>query len=304
MKTIRVLMFPSPLVRDERVSGIHTVIKAYGRTFPDYGMQFVDSDSEFDVIITHAGMTSLYSDIAMLHGIYFTDDYNAHKTEWRANAHVVRSIRRSRFITVPSEWVAETIRRDFRVDPVIIPHGVFADEWEHDLPTLKKTVLWAKNRDYDACDPTDLAQIAVRMPDFNFVTTFYRGRPPSNVSVIGVQPPDRIKVLVQRSDIVISTVNETWGILYAEALAAGTPVVTANWGHVPNLVPHGVAGYTYNRKDAEDAIRGIRWASEHRDTLARNARKLARELRWQRAGERVRALAERAIWERSKGLIT
>lgn len=304
MRTIRILMFPNPLSLDDRVSGIHTVIRAYKRVFPDYGMEFVHPDAECDVVITHAGMASAYADISMLHGIYFTAEYKASNNEWRANSHVVRAARRARFVTVPSEWVAETIRREFRREPVIIPHGVFADEWEHSYEPVKETVLWGKNRDYDACDPTDLAVIAKRMPDFNFVTTFYPSKlAPNNVSVIGVQPPERMKVFIQKSDVVISTVNETWGIMYAEAMASGTPVVTANWGHVPTLVPHGVAGYTYNRHDASDAVRGIRWSSEHRETLGANARKLASELRWQEAGERVRVLAERVVWERGRGLI-
>lgn len=304
MKTIRVLMFPSPLSQDRKaVSGIHTVVRAYEKVFPEYGMEFVHPEDACDVVITHAGMASAYSDISMLHGIYFTAEYPAMKTEWRANAHVIRSARRARFVTVPSEWVAKTIRREFRREPVIVPHGIFAKEWEHSHDVVKRTVLWGKNRDYDACDPTDLAIIARRMPDFNFITTFYPGKPPSNVSVIGVQPAERMKTLIQRSDIVISTVNETWGIMYAEAMASGTPVVTANWGHVPSLVPHGVAGYTYNRHDTHDAIRGIEWASEHRDVLSKNAKALARELSWQQAGQRVRVLAERVVWERDKGLI-
>ena len=304
VKQIKVLMFPNPhTISNTMVSGIHTVIRAYQRVFPEYDMHLVGPDDECDVIVTHAGMASNYSDIAMLHGIYFTQEYAASANEWRANVHVVNATRKARFITVPSPWVAETIHRDFLREPVVIPHGVFADEWEHSYDIKKKNVLWAKNRDYDVCDPADLADIARSMPDFHFITTFYRGAPPSNVSVVGVQPADRIKVLVQKCDIVISTINETWGILYAEAMAAGTPVVTANWGHVPNLVPHMKAGYTYNRFSPDDVIRGIRWASEHRDVLGKNAKKIAAELRWQIAAERIRELAELVVFERSKGLL-
>jgi glycosyltransferase involved in cell wall biosynthesis len=297
-------MFPNPhTMSTKAVSGIHTVVRAYARVFPEYNMELVHPDAGADVVVTHAGMAHNYADISMLHGIYFTDDYRASVNEWRANAHVVRSAVRARFITVPSEWVAETIRRDFRREPVVVPHGIFADEWVHSYPIVEKSVLWAKNRDFDVCDPTDLAVIAINMPDFNFVTTFYSGHPPANVSVIGVQPTDRMKTLIQKSSMVISTINETWGILYAEAMAAGTPVVAANWGHVPNLVPHGVAGYIYNRRDTQDAINGIEWVERHRATLSKNASVLARELRWQQAAERVRELAEVVVYERSKGLL-
>ena len=305
MKTIKVVMLPNPLTLSKvHVSGIHTVIRAYKEVFPKYGMEFVDPDAPCDVVITHAGMASTYADIAMLHGIYFTADYMANNNEWRANVHVVKSARRARFVTVPSEWVAETIRRDFRREPIIIPHGIFAEDWAHDMDYVPNTVLWAKNRNYDVCDPTDLAVIAQHAPHFNFITTFYPGtNPPDNVSVIGVQPTDRIKVLIQKSEMVVSTVAETWGILYAEALAAGTPVVTANWGHVPHMSPHGVSGYTYNRNNTADAVRGIEWTHKHRDVLSKNARKLAGELSWQVPAERVRELAEIVMFEREKGLL-
>jgi glycosyltransferase involved in cell wall biosynthesis len=298
---IKVLMFPlaDRMANDGRVSGIHSVVRAYAKIFPEYGLELVGPDDACDIVITHAGMASNYSDIAMLHGIYFTNDYNASTNEWRANVHVVNSIRRARYITVPSPWVAETLRRDFRREPVVIPHGVFMDEWEHGYEVVPKTVLWAKNRDYDVCDPAPLSAIAQMLPEYRFITTFYKGNtPPSNVKVLGVQPTERMKVLIARCSMVLSTVKETWGILYAEAMASGTPVVTANWGHVPVLVPHRVAGYTYDRNDPEDIVRGIRWTDRHRDTLSTNARVLARKLSWQDAGARVRRLCEAVLGDR------
>jgi glycosyltransferase involved in cell wall biosynthesis len=289
--TIRILMHPNPLHLGDRVSGIHTVIKAYAKILPKHGITFVDYNEAYDIMVAHAGIGGAQCDVAMLHGIYFTDDYHAQKNEWRANEHVIESVRHCRVVTVPSEWVAETLRRDFRIDPIIIPHGVFLDEWKHNEQYVPKTVLWAKNRDYDVCDPTPLNDIAKRLPDFAFFTTFAAPKSPRNVIQIGVQPHEAIKKWIAKSSMIISTVKETWGIIYAEALASGTPVVTADYGHVPNLVEHGVSGYVYNRRNLDDIAYGIRWVDQHRAVLSANARKQASKLGWQETGQRIERVA-------------
>ena len=285
---LKVMMLPDPKSLGKGVSGIHTVIRAYDKILPQYGIEFVHPNAGCDMIVTHAGMGNKRCDIAMLHGMYFTADYRASKQEWYANQHVFNSIRGSLLVTVPSPWVAETLRRDFRLDPIVLPHGIFPEEWEHDLPYKPKTVLWAKNRKYDVCDPTPLNKIAVQMPDFKFFTTIAPNNAPDNVIEIGIQKDGKLKPWIQQVSIVISTVKETWGILYAEALASGTPVVAANYGHVPNLVDHGVTGYIYDRYNVDDTVYGLRWTDTNRATLSRNASELARsKLSWQQAGERI-----------------
>lgn len=285
--TLRVIMMPHPAML-KKPSGITTVVKAYDRILPEHGVEIVHPNAEADILVMHAGMGGgVQCDVAMLHGIYFTADYDASTFEYRANTHVVNSIRGARVVTVPSEWVAETLRRDFRIDPIILPHGVFVDEWKHSLEPSKKTVLWAKNRFYDVCDPTPLNSIAERMPDFQFYSTVVAHGAPSNVREIGVQPHDKMKEWIQRVSMVISTVKETWGIMYAEALAAGTPVVTTNVGHVPNLVRHGVTGYVYNERSLNDAEYGIRWTEQYRSQLSANASQLAGELDWSKQAGRI-----------------
>ncbi|GAG97772.1 unnamed protein product, partial [marine sediment metagenome] len=271
----------------DNVGGIHTVVRAYAKILPQYDIQLVHPDAESDILVRHAGMGGGACDVAMLHGIYFTGDYRAAKNEWRANHYVISGIRRAKIVTVPSPWVAETLRRDFRLDPVILPHGIFPEEWVHDEVVIPKTVLWAKNRFYDVCDPTPLNNIAASMPDFTFYTTIAAPGAPGNVVPIGLQKSDKIKEWIQRVSIVISTVKETWGIMYAEALAAGTPVVAANLGHVPNLIKHGVNGYIYNPRHKGEVQYALRWVDQYRPTLSANASQLAGELSWEHAGERV-----------------
>lgn len=295
-KKIRIMMLPNPYALDEkRVSGINTVIRSYDRIFPEYDMELVHPDSSWDLLIAHAGVAHYPADIAMMHGIYFTGEYKASKNEWRANSHVVDAVRCARYVTVPSSWVSETFRRDFKIRPIIINHGVFLEDWKHNFTPSKDVVLWAKNRNYDVCDPAPLNEIAAMMPDLRFVTTFKSEDAPKNVIEVGLVPHHKIKEALATSTVVISTVKETWGIMYAEAMACGTPVVTVNRGHVPNLVQHGVGGYCYQHGNLRDAVYGIRWTIEHRDTLARNARVLASKLSWHEPAARIRKLCELAM---------
>lgn len=294
MQKLRVAMYPDANSLGRGVSGIHTVIRAYHRLADSINVEFVSYDSDYDISINHAGMYhKKQCDIAMLHGIYFTGEYSAPAWEWRANKYVIDSIRAAISVTVPSDWVAKTIRKDFKIDPYIVEHGVFINEWTPQMEYNQRQVLWAKNRAFeDVCDPTPVSDIARKMPDVNFVTTFTDKNPPPNVRAIGLQDSGAIKKLVSSSALVLSTIKETWGLLYIEAMAAGVPVVTVDGGHVPNMVRHGIGGYCYREGNLEDMARGIEWTLEHRDILSKNARKLAGLYTWDRAVKELRKVLD------------
>lgn len=280
---LRIAMYPTKSVVDRGMSGIDTVCRAYYRLFPNYGIEVVEHKP--DLTIVHAGIYP--ADVAMLHGVYFTENYPASKWEWKANYEITVSMRKAKSITVPSDWVAETVRRDFREEPFIIPHGVFWDEWQHD-EKVEPVVLWAKNRASDICDPGSINILAKRFPRVKFITTFKPSGDLPNIVEIGTQPYETMKRLIQRSSVVLSTVKETWGIMYIEAMAAGTPVLTVRAGHVPNLVQHGVCGYAYRPNDADDMAAGLEYCMTHRSVLSNNARIIARQHTWDNAVKMLR----------------
>ena len=294
LKPVQVRMIPGP--DQPGVSGINTVVRAYGALAPQYGINFVDHEA--DVSIVHGGMggrryKEYQADIAMLHGIYFTAEYRAQTHEKWANRLVIDNIMGAKVVTVPSNWVAATLRKEFKIDPYILEHGVFWEEWQHDTEVKSNQVFWGKNRMFeDVCDPVDLVKIAWAMPDIRFITTMAPDTAPDNVIPMGLLDSVAIKKMVQESAIVLSTIKETWGLLYIEAMAAGTPVVTTNVGHVPNFVKHGVAGYCYRHGDIEDMQRGIRWTLENRNILSRNSRIVAKRYPWQRAMTKLRRIID------------
>jgi len=293
---IKVKMFPSLSEIDNNRSGIATVIRVYHRLADDFGIEFVDAGH--DLAIVHGGMGGRAAlveqcDIAMLHGIYFTAEYPALKWEWKTNSSVIKSIVNALSVTSPSDWVAATLRREFKIDPYLLDHGVFFQEWAHNKKYNPRQIFWGKNRIFtDVCDPTSLLDLAVRMPEYTFITTLAPRNAPDNVIAIGVLDEDDIKRVVQESAIVLSTIRETWGILYMEAMAAGTPVVSANVGHVPKLAPHGVASYCYAESNLEDMERGVRWALKNRDVLSKNSIWIAKQYPWENSMRTLRQILE------------
>ncbi|PIZ01278.1 hypothetical protein COY60_04375 [Candidatus Gracilibacteria bacterium CG_4_10_14_0_8_um_filter_38_28] len=63
------------------------------------------------------------------------------------------------------------------------------------------------------------------------------------------------------------TLADSFGLVVAESLACGCPVLTFNIGGVPELMKHKVNGYIANYKDAEDLQKGFEYILENREKL-------------------------------------
>jgi len=297
---MKVLMRPMTSDFHEE-SGIKRVCEAYERYLPEYGIEFVDDDRKsFDVLAIHAGVVRVKSysgaQVAHLHGLYWTADYDAVRWEWSANMSVVESARAANVITVPSEWVAETIRRDMRVDPVIIPHGIEWDEWQHSYDN-QGYVLFNKNRDADVCDPYYVGVLAKKFPKIRFASTF----PPHetddihNLIPLGLLSHDKMKEIVQKAAVYLSTTKETFGIGTLEALAAGVPVLGFDFGGNSDIVTHGYNGYLAMPGNENDLAQGLIYCLKYRKALSANARESAKRWTWDRACELVASTYERAL---------
>lgn len=279
---IRVLMTPDLQDFGNEESGIRRVVEAYRqharRTGVHYVKGMIDDEDTYDLLVVHAGSTNRYPTnkpiVAMLHGLYWTADYNAAAWEWRVNEYVVESIRIATLVTVPSRWVAKTIQRDARIDPIIVPHGIDLSLWKNNEKN-HGYVLWNKNRDADVCSPYPVGQLARRARDIKFLTTFSPGDELINVEVIGLQPHATMKTTIQRAAIYLSTTKETFGIGTLEAMASGVPVLGFDWGGNRDIVQHGVTGYLARPGNYTDLANGLRYCLEHRDVLSANSLNVA-----------------------------
>lgn len=295
---LRVQMVPGLDHFRSHESGIKRVVEAYCRYLPEFGVEIVGTDegTRYDVKAVHAG-TAPDCDVAHLHGMYWTADYEAAAWEWRANEVLVQNLRVARQVTVPSEWVAQTIRRDLRLDPHVVPHGIEWDEWAHHRQEPSGYVLWNKNRAADVCDPRPMAELARRMPKVKFLSTFAPEDAPGNVEDIGLQPHHGMKMLVQGAAVYLSTTKETFGIGILEAMAAGVPVLAFDWGNAGQLIQHEVSGWLARPGDFEDLCEGLAYCADNRARLGDAGREAAKHYQWREVCEQVAGIYNLAAQE-------
>jgi glycosyltransferase involved in cell wall biosynthesis len=287
-------MVPNPKTWGKGESGIKRVVEAYVRHLPTFGWQVVNDPNDLlDIVAVHAGMEAPVCHVAHCHGLYWTADYNAEAWEWHANKHVVEMCQAARLITVPSEWVAEVFRRELRVNPVVIGHGLDMDLWPEPI-SPEDYILWNKNRTGDVCDPAPVGDLARAFPQHRFVTTFAPPGDFHNLRAIGVQAHADMRDIVRRSLVYLATTKETFGIGILEAMAAGVPILGYAHGGIKDLVVHGVNGYLAAVGNKQDLEAGLAYCVAHRATLGANGRKMALAWSWPRQVEKVAAVYDRA----------
>ena len=296
---MRILMLPqlSSFRADE--SGIKRVVEAYHRYAKEFDIEYVPDDHPCDLVASHAG-SRIGADVAINHGLYWTADYEADKWEWGTNAEVIKSLRQALEITVPPNWVAETFKRDMRISPHVIGHGIEWDEWQEKSDKLP-IILWNKNRASDVCNPAPVIMLAKKYRKIKFVTTFVPNstNEMDNVRVIGLIPHREMKQLVKSASVYLATTKETFGIGVLEAMASGVPVLGFAHGGNLDLVQHGVNGYLARPNDYEDLANGLEYCVAYQDVLGKNGREISRQWTWRRACEKLRNVFDLALKDKS-----
>lgn len=306
--TIKLYMAPPPDKLGE--SGILRVIQAYRKYMPDYGFKFVNTDTTADLITSHAASYPKPM-VCHTHGLYWTGDFpDAEHWQWYTNAHIIAAIRQAKAVTVPSEWVAETFRREMRFNPFVVPHGIEWQEWQH-KEECRNYVLWNKNRSgVDVCDNSILIDLMKKFPKVPFLSTFApRGLDPSrmgdwpkNLKVTegGVIPHHRMKRMVQRAGVYLSTTKETFGLGILEAMAAGVPVLGWATGGNMILVEHGKNGYLAQSGSFGDLCEGLSYCFKYRHILGANGQEMAKQWGWEKPIQQIAEIYKMAVEDEYK----
>lgn len=276
----------------EQNNGIGRVVHAQYKYLPQYDIQLVGSEGEADVIACHAHQQGAHRiDCLMVHGLYWTGDPGSGTyANWHTemNTDIIASARRARVITVPSEWVAMPFKRDMRVRPVVIGHGVELEEWS---PGQNGGyVLWGKNRGGDVCSPVPAWELAKR--GVKVVSTFAPDNAArvSSLVVTGALSHKQMKEMIRNAEIYLATTKETFGIQTLEALACGVPVVGYDWGGTSDIVISGVNGLLVTPGDMDGLSLAVEEVRSKRRHFSEGAIASAQRYAWPAVIERYAAL--------------
>lgn len=291
---LNVYMEPSPsnAIADLTTS-INSIVVNLNQHFHKHGIRLVEDVAEAGLVASHAGMGdgNVVIDVSILHGMMWTGVQPAEQWAYRVNGHVINTIRQAKEITVPSEWVADVIRRDLRYNPEVIPWAVNHADFKGAKPDSSEYVLWNKTRNDFSTPAEPLERLARMLPDVNFLSTFGEGK---NIRSTGRVAYPKMVSYIKGADIYLATTLETFGIGTLEALAAGVPVIGFNWGGTSDLVQTGVNGYLVEPGDYEGLVKAYYYCKEYRDILSKNAVKTSRLYSWEKTAGQFAEVFKRA----------
>jgi len=287
-------MYPSSASFGKSESGIRRVVEAYEKYLPRYGWEVTDDKDNYDISAIHAGTATIAPDVAHCHGLYWSNDYAVEPWAWKANEQVLDGVKRARYTTVPSRWVQEVFQRDMRFSPIVIPHGI--DWWKYTPVYDGQYVLWNKNRNADACDPTPVGILAKNAPDVHFMSTFSPTSLP-NLKTTGPMPHAAMMSYLSGCSVYLATVKETFCIGILEAMAHGKPILSFAYGGALDLVIHGVNGYLAQPGNMEDLLNGLRFCIKNREELGRNSADMVKEFTWDKAVKKLASVYDACLVE-------
>lgn len=299
---MKIFVSPSPKSFDRQINkpshGIRRVVEEVYSRLPST-FQIVEQARVADITVSHA-CAYMDADVFHCHGLYPTGELDVPpKFMWEINRRLAMMALRARVTTVPSPWVAEIFARDMGFVPVVLRHGLDISRWhEPDIRGKTRTVLWHKNRNSDVCGTEPLEQLASLRGDVRFLSTFGNSR--RNLTVVGLQPHDKLKRLMYQHGILFAPTKETFGIGTLEAMAAGMPILGWDWGATPDIVGHKEHGYLAQPHNLEDTSEGLTYILDNYDRLAKAARIRAGEFDWDSVVKQYAQVYEQAA-ESHKG---
>ncbi|CAF4163024.1 unnamed protein product [Rotaria socialis] len=120
--------------------------------------------------------------------------------------------------------------------------------------------------------------------------------PKDRVHFFGFLGGDELASAYASADYFIyASVSETFGQVYLEAMACGTPVIAAEGGQLKEFFVNGEHGYLWEPDDLDSAEEAVREAMKDRKYLSTKARTQALKHSWEAASDQINSIYHDAI---------
>lgn len=220
--------------------------------------------------------------------------------------------------TVLSEAAAAGVRRYLLREPTVVPGGVVCDDFEVDPPdppgdaqgprivcaaSLKDPrkradVLFEAFAKLRETHPD--AELQIVRPRDPLIFSWDAPERPEGVTWVEASETAELARVYAAADVsVLPSVDEAFGLVLVESLAAGTPVVAARSGACPEIVTSDDVGRLFEPDDPADLARAlsetIAAARADRDATLNACRARARDFDISRALDAFEGIYERAL---------
>ncbi len=179
--------------------------------------------------------------------------------------------------TVLSEAAAEGVRRYLLAEPQVVPGGVVCDDFEVEAPPkgdggVEGPVIVCAASLKDPRKRAELlfeafaklraerpgAELRIVRPRDPLIFSWEAPERPEGVSWVEASETAELARVYAGADIsVLPSVDEAFGLVLVESLAAGTPVVAARSGACPEIVTDDAVGRLFDADDADDLARAM-----------------------------------------------
>jgi glycosyltransferase involved in cell wall biosynthesis len=206
---------------------------------------------------------------------------------------VLTNLRHAQTIISVAAWIVDAYFPEYKDKTVVIPNGVDLSEWENLPPSGIEPgyILWGKG--FYREDWRWFVALAQARPDLRFVSTLSDGADlPSNMTVIGVQPQDKMRSLMNDCAVYVSTGSEVCPTMVLEAWAAGKPVLAWDGDGNRELLRYSEGGFLY--EDLEEMCGGLDGLMIYGEAYGEVARKyVERHYQWSDLAQRTLEVYDR-----------
>lgn len=113
---------------------------------------------------------------------------------------------------------------------------------------------------------------------------------------VGPQPKEKLIEYYRQSDLfVMPSLTETFGLVYAEALSQGLPIIYSQGQGFDGQFPEGYVGFSANPRSAESIAEAIEQTAANYAALQKNCTAAARKFDWSTIAAQYQALYEQMI---------